>query len=224
MSRTKPILAAALLAFLASGARAAEKHDPAAKGGCEHCDKEKAAAAQKAPPSGAVDAKVVVVDKQLQDQDGAKVRFGKDVVGGGVVVVDFVFTNCTTICPVLSAKFTRIQSLLGDRVEKGVKLVSMSLDPVRDTPDRLKAYGAKYHAGKAWSFLTGPKQDVDDVLKGLGAYVPNFYDHPPMVLVGDGKSGRWVRINGFPDPQRILSVVDEMLASRKPTTARADRP
>jgi cytochrome oxidase Cu insertion factor (SCO1/SenC/PrrC family) len=120
---------------------------------------------------------------------------------------------------VLSAKFTRIQALLGDRADQGVKLVSVSLDPGRDTPEKLKAYGAKYQAGKSWTFLTGPKQDVDDVLKGLGAYVPNFYDHPPMVLVGDGKTGRWVRINGFPDPKRILSVVDEMLASRPPTTA-----
>ena len=213
--------AAAILA-LAGAARAEEaKHaEGEKKGGCAHCDKEKAKAAEKKAPTQG-DARVTLVDRVLLDQDGKKVRFVKDVVGSDVVAVDFVFTHCTTICPVLSAKMVRLQQLLGDRLGKGVKLVTMSLDPARDTPERMKACGAKFKAGPHWHFLTGAPEDQEEVLKGLGAWVANIYEHPPMILVGNGKTGRWVRVNGFPDPKKVVELVDELQGVKKPATAQA---
>ena len=211
--------AAALLALLlALPAQAAG--EAGAKEGCSHCDAEKARAAQKRPASAA-DAAVTVVDRELRDQDGRAVRFARDVVGKDVVVMDFVFTHCTTICPVLSSKMARLQQLLGDRLGKGVRLASLSLDPVRDTPERLKAWGAKFKAGPHWQLVSGRQQDQEAVLRGLGAYVADYAQHPPMILVGDGRSGRWVRVNGFPDPQKVVALVDELMAARKTTTARA---
>jgi len=219
------LAAAAGLLVYATPARAGEEHQAAAKGGdpkagCAHCDKEKAEAAARMAPAQA-EAKVTVVDRALLDQDGKTVRFGKEVVGGDVVVMDFVFTHCTTICPVLSAKMVRLQGLLEARLGKGVKLVTMSLDPLRDTPALMKAWGAKFKNGPNWHFITGKQEDQEAVLKGLGAYVANVAEHPPMILVGDGKTGRWVRINGFPDPKKVAALVEEMLASRKPATAQA---
>lgn len=210
--------AAALAALLlARPALAADK-----EAGCAHCDAEKVKAEQKRAATAATVA-VTVVDRELRDQQGRPARFARDVVGGDVVVMDFVFTHCTTICPVLSAKMARVQQLLGERLGKGVKLVSLSLDPVRDTPERLKAWGAKFKAGPHWQLVTGRQEDQEAVLKGLGAYVADFTQHPPMILVGDGRSGRWVRVNGFPDPQKVVGLVEEMLASRKSTTARAGK-
>jgi protein SCO1/2 len=210
-------LAAGLLAQ-ASPARAADDHKgKEAKAGCAHCDKEKAEAAAKKAP-GQAETKVTVVDRVLQDQDGKSVRFGKDVIGSDVVVMDFIFTNCTTICPVLSAKMVRLQSLLGPRLGKGIKLVTMSLDPLRDTPARMKDWGAKFKSGPNWHLITGPQEDQEAVLKGLGAYVANVAEHPPMLLVGNGKTGRWVRINGFPDPQKVVALVDELQSGKKATT------
>jgi len=218
-----PLRAAAALTalLLALPAQAAVKGE-GAKEGCVHCDADKAKAAEKrAAVSG--DATVSVVDRELRDQRGRPVRFARDVVGGDVVVMDFVFTHCTTICPVLSAKMARVQQLLGDRLGKGVRLASLSLDPVRDTPERLQAWGAKFKAGPHWQLVTGRQEDQEAVLKGLGAYVADFAQHPPMILVGDGRSGRWVRVNGFPDPQKVVALVEELLASRKSTTARAGK-
>lgn len=216
------LLAAAGAMVLAGPARAADDHKgKEAKAGCAHCDKEKAEAAAK-KPAGQAEAKVTLVDRVLQDQDGKSVRFVKDVVGQDVVVMDFIFTHCTTICPVLSAKMVRLQSLLGARLGKGVKLVTMSLDPLRDTPARMKEWGAKFKAGPSWHLVTGPQEDQEAVLKGLGAYVANVAEHPPMLLVGNGKTGRWVRINGFPDPQKVVALIDELQAGRKAaTTAQA---
>ena len=219
--RPTRILALALAAALAPAARAGEAEG--AKAGCSKCPPAPARAEARTGAAALAAVEVKVVDRPLLDQHGARLRFAKDVVGDDVVVMDFVFTTCTTICPVLTAKFARLQAELGERLGRGVKLVSVSLDPVRDTPERLLAFGAKHRAGPHWSFLTGAKDDVDEVLKGLGAYVADFGAHPPMVLVGDGRTGRWLRVNGFPDPKRIVELVDELRPAGKPVPARGER-
>lgn len=153
-------------------------------------------------------------DRTLVTQDGEEVRFVSDVIGDNIVVMDFVYTTCTTICPVLTALFTQVQGQLGEELDNGVVMVSMTVDPVRDTPQRLKAYAAKNGAADGWVWLTGPKPTVDDVLTGVGAYSVNFEDHPSMVLVGDGRTGEWRRLFGFPNPDRIMEVVKDLQQRR----------
>lgn len=160
-------------------------------------------------------AEVDLRDRPLLTQHGEEVMFVSDVIGDNIVVMDFVYTTCTTICPVLSALFTQVQDKLGDQVGDDVMLVSMSVDPVRDTPQRMKAYSAKHRAGDGWLWLTGAKPVVDEVLVGVGAYTTNFEDHPTMVLIGDGRTGVWKRLFGFPNPDRIVSVVNDLRAARK---------
>lgn len=165
--------------------------------------------------SSAQSAEVDLRDRPLVTQHGQEVMFVSDVIGNDIVVMDFVYTTCTTICPVLSALFNQVQKKLGDDIGNGVTLVSMSVDPIRDTPQRMKAYSAKHNAGDGWLWLTGPKPVVDDVLVGLGAYTTNFEDHPTMVLIGDGRTGEWRRLFGFPNPDRIVRVVNDMRERRK---------
>lgn len=164
--------------------------------------------------SAAESADVDLRDRPLLTQHGDEVLFVTDVIGDDIVVMDFVYTTCTTICPVLSALFTQVQTKLGEEVGNGVTLVSMSVDPVRDTPQRLKAYSAKHRAGEGWLWLTGAKPVVEDVLVGVGAYTTNFEDHPTMVLIGDGKTGEWQRLFGFPNPDRIVRIVNELREQR----------
>lgn len=206
-----PVLCACLLAAPAvrAGEPGADQADPHA-----HC-KEMAAAAEKAPAAPGTATEVKVVDAPLLDQDGRALHFKSDVLGDRLVVMNFIYTTCTTVCPILSAKFTRLQRTLGDRVGREVFLVSVSIDPTRDTPPRLKAYAAKHKAGPGWIHLTGRKDDVDELLKGLGAYTANFVEHAPMLLIGDGRTGRWARLNGFPTPEQVISQIDDLLASRR---------
>jgi protein SCO1/2 len=194
---------AALLAFLTT---AVADEDPHAK--------HRAMMQQKSEPA-VESADIDLRDRMLVDHNGQDVQFVTDVVGDNIVVMDFVYTTCTTICPVLSALFTQVQQKLGDEVGNDVWLVSMSVDPVRDTPQRLKAYSAKHRAGDGWLWLTGPKAEVDDVLIGLGAYTSNFEDHPSMVLIGDGKTGEWKRLFGFPNPDRIVQIVNDLRERRE---------
>lgn len=157
---------------------------------------------------------ITLPDTALVTQNGEQVRLSSDVVGGRIVVIDFIYTTCTTVCPVLSAILSQVQGRLDGRIGGDVMLVSISVDPVRDTPARLKAYADRLRAGDGWVWLTGDKQAVDGVLEQLGAYSPNFEDHPSMVLVGDPASGDWARYLGFPSSDQIVAKVDQLSAAR----------
>ncbi len=153
-------------------------------------------------------------DLELVTQDGKQVKFKSDVIGDKLVAINFIYTSCTTICPISSAIFTQLQELLGERQGKEVILISMSIDPVRDIPRRMQKEAEKFKAKPGWTYLTGKKGNVDQVLRGLDAYYSDYTQHPPMVMVGDGKTGRWKRYFGFPHPENLLTMIDELRAAR----------
>jgi protein SCO1/2 len=165
-------------------------------------------------PADAPSVKVRLLDLPLSDQDGHSLRFASEAVGKSVVAINFVYTSCTTLCPLTSATFKNVQSRLKNRLGKDVRLISMSLDPVTDTPARLKAYAARYKAGPGWLWLTGEPGNMKQVLTGLGAYTASIQEHPPQVLVGDGASGQWTRFNTLPGPDRIRAAVEQYLKAR----------
>ncbi|MBI2276151.1 MAG: SCO family protein [Dechloromonas sp.] len=164
-------------------------------------------------------------DSALIDQDGRTQRLVSEVMGDKVIVASFVYTSCTTICPVVSTLFSQVQDKLGGLLDQQVRLLSLSVDPARDTPARLKSYAESHGARPGWLWLTGQQPDVTAALKGFGTYTANFKDHPVVIMIGDGKSGQWVRYYGFQDPERLAAQVREVLAARRPAvvvTARKD--
>jgi len=189
-----------------------------------HEDHHKGHAAAKKAPEQEVEGKpaqVKLLDITLADQDGKKVRLKTDVIGDRVVVVDFIYTTCTFVCPILSAILSQLQEPLKERLGKDVALVSISVDPTTDIPPRLKEYAARYEARPGWIFLTGAKPDVDEILRGMGAYTADSTQHPTMVLVGEGQKGGWTRFYGFPSPEQLLEKVNELSAARRPNLPQA---
>lgn len=202
-----------LLALPFSRARAAEGHP---HGQHQHAgaaaDEHEHHAAPAAKPSESIALKLP--DSVLTDQDGRKLRLVSELMGDRIIVASFVYTNCTTICPVVSTLFSQTQDKLGDLLERKVRLVSLSVDPARDTPARLKAYAATHGAKPGWYWLTGAPADVTATLQGFGTYTPNFKDHPVVIMIGDAKSGKWIRYYGFQNPDRLAAKVREVLAAR----------
>lgn len=156
-------------------------------------------------------------DVKLLDQNSRERSLRSDVIGDRIVVMDFVYTSCTTVCPVVSAIMGEVQQKLGGRVGREVALVSLTVDPVRDTPARLRDYARSRGAGAGWSWLTGSTTAVNDTLKGLGTWTPNFEDHPVVMMVGDGRSGKWTRFYGFADPAMLVAQVESLIAARAAT-------
>jgi len=159
-------------------------------------------------------AKMAIPDVELLDQDGRKVRFYSDLVKGKTVAVNFIFTTCTTICPPLGATFARLQRELGARAGRDVRLISVSVDPATDTPERLKAWGAKFHAAEGWTLVTGPKPQVDELLRALGAATGSPADHTPTVLIGNDAAGQWTRAYGLARPSVLVGLIDDAAAGR----------
>ena len=155
-----------------------------------------------------------IPDTPVLDQDGKRLNFYTDLVKGKAVAINFIFTTCTTICPPLTATFRRVQVDLGEHVGRDVHLISVSVDPTTDVPERLKDFAAKFKAGPGWTFVTGEKTEIDALLKALGAAVADKNDHTPMILVGNDAVGYWTRTYGLAPPSALVRVISEA-ASRK---------
>ena len=161
---------------------------------------------------GDADKPAQIPDTTVYDQDGKRLRFYSDLVKGKTVAINFIFTTCTTICPPLTATFRKVQQELGDRVGRDVQMISISVDPTTDVPDRLRAFSAKFHAGPGWTFVTGDKQEITLLLKALGANVGDKNDHSPMVLVGNDSVGYWTRTYGLAPADTLAKVITDAAA------------
>jgi protein SCO1 len=106
-------------------------------------------------------------DFDLIDQDGRPLRLTD--LRGSLVLLDFVFTHCTGPCPILTSTHVALQRRLPPALRARVHFVSISLDPARDTPEALRRYALARGADlSSWSFLTGPVERVDAVLRAYG--------------------------------------------------------
>jgi len=95
--------------------------------------------------------------------------FTDKLVEGKILVVDFFFTRCTTICPRMSVQMQQLQLKLDDAAYKDVVFLSHTVDPENDTPEVLDAYARKLQADTTrWKFLTGNKTDI--YLQGAEGY------------------------------------------------------
>ena len=138
----------------------------------------------------------VVPAVTLANQDGKKVNLKTFLKQDKVVIMDFIFGTCTTICPVLSASFVNFQNKLGAEASR-VSLVSISIDPEHDTPKVLKKYLSKYRAKPGWDFFTGSREDIDKVMNAFDAYVSDKMQHYPLTFIYSPVQDRWFRIDGL---------------------------
>ena len=153
-----------------------------------------------------------IPDVSLVDQEGEEVRFYSDLVADKVVAMNFIFTTCTTVCPPMGAIFGKLQQDLGERAGRDVHLISVSVDPVTDTPDRLKAWSERFGARPGWTLVTGDKPEVDKLLKSLEVFTPDFADHSPTALIGNARAGSWKRTYGLAPAATLAQLIDEMIA------------
>ncbi len=160
------------------------------------------------------DRKMVIPDVEVLDQNGNALHFYSDLIKGKTVAINFIFTNCTTICPPLAATFARVQKDLGDKTGRDVHFISISVDPLTDTPERLKAWGAKFKAGDGWTFVTGEKQEVDKLLNALGASVSRREDHSPTVIVGNDLKGVWTRTYGLTRSAQMEGLIMDVIEGK----------
>ena len=146
-------------------------------------------------------------DVELVDQDGHKLRFYTDVLKGKTVVINAFFATCTAVCPPMTRNIAEVQKALGDRVGKDIFLISISVDPETDTPERLKEYARKFSARPGWAFLTGKKENVDWALYKLGQYVENKNEHTTILIIGNEATGLWKKAFALAKAEELVQIV-----------------
>jgi protein SCO1 len=155
-----------------------------------------------------------IPDVVLVNQEGEPVHFYEDLVKDKVVAIDFVFTTCKGICPALGAAYASLRRALDKSGGGEVSLISISIDPAIDTPERLKAWSGQFGAGHGWTLLTGEKQRVDQLLKALQVFTADKNSHSPLILIGDASAGQWRRVNGLAEPQKLAEMLVDLQRAR----------
>lgn len=154
-----------------------------------------------------------VADVLVRDQSGRSRHFHRDLVQGRLVAINFVFTRCTTVCPLLGARFAQVHKQLGDDAER-VSLISVSIDPANDTPQELARWSRAFGAAPGWSLVTGARADIDQLARSLGASAADPASHVPLVLLIDerGTPRPWRRLDGLADATVLTAALRDAMA------------
>jgi len=147
----------------------------------------------------------------LTNQAGKKFRF--NAASGKFVLVTFVYTTCPDVCPLFSAHFAAIQRAVAEEKRENYLLLSISTDPKRDTPAKMKAYAEAFKADfKHWQFLTGSQKDLSEVWKNFGVNVKDHgngqIQHTNLTTLIDAKGTR--RVDYFGDKWLVKEVLKDI--------------
>lgn len=152
-----------------------------------------------------------VPDVQLVRDDGKRVSLAQEMNDGRAVVLNFIFTTCSSFCPLSSQTFAEFQNRLGPAAAS-VHLMSISVDPEQDTPERLREYARKFGAGPGWQHYTGTLAASRATQRAFGAYRGDKMSHAPLTLIRAAGSKIWRRIEGFATPDDLLGEYHQVLA------------
>ena len=146
---------------------------------------------------------------ELVDQHGRTHRFYRDLLAGRKVLINFAFTTCTGVCPVMAQNLARVQEMLAKRGEK-VTILTITVDPENDTPAALARFAAKFKAGPGWHFLTGVPASVEAVLKRLGGQAKRPSEHTAKLLIGNTSTGMWLKTVATEPPETIVHLIEHL--------------
>jgi len=149
-------------------------------------------------------AEYLIPDVTMVREDGKSVNLAAELNDGRPVVLNFVYTSCTTICPMSSQVFEQFQGDLGGAPE-AVHLMSISIDPEQDTPVRLREYAVRFHALKGWDHYSGTLATSLAVQKAFNAYRGDKMSHIPLTLTRAAPGKPWVRFDGFARAEDLLA-------------------
>jgi protein SCO1/2 len=112
---------------------------------------------------------------------------------GKILLINFFFTSCDNLCPLATENLVQVRELLGDRVGRDIRMVSISLQPEHDTPEVMAEYAAAHGIGPGWLLLTGARDDIEILRRRLG-----FFDIDPEVDADPDQHIGTVRIANEP--------------------------
>ena len=148
---------------------------------------------------------------ELVRDDARKVRLDAEISDGRPVVLAFIYTSCTTVCPLTSQTLATLQDKLGAARDR-VHIVSISIDPEQDTPARLREYARTFHAGPEWRHYTATLAASQMAQRAFDVYRGNKMDHAPAILIRSAPEADWVRLDGFATAEQVMAELPPQLS------------
>jgi cytochrome oxidase Cu insertion factor (SCO1/SenC/PrrC family) len=151
---------------------------------------------------------VQLPDVKVFTQSGEQVNFYTDLIKDKVVLLSFFFSSCTYVCVMQGANLSKVQALLGERLGKDVFLISISMDPEKDTPQKLKYWSRSFGAKSGWTIVSSNTPEMNRMLKAFTGYNPGPKDmHMSLVFIGNDKTGAWMTTDGLTDPGDLATLI-----------------
>lgn len=150
-------------------------------------------------------------DLPLLTHDGRELRFYSDLLKDHVVLIQSFYTNSQWTTPQQNQVLIRLQDMLGEHLGRDVLIISITVDPERDTVEALRDYAAKLESRPGWIFLTGKKENVDWVNHRLGQYVEDLEEHKGVYVLGNARTTLWMKVPMHGQPLDLYRAIQTLL-------------
>lgn len=144
---------------------------------------------------------------EVVSQDGKTYRFYDDLMKDKIFVINFIFTGCSQLCPLTTARLAAVQDQLGDAVGRDIFFYSISLDPMTDTPAKLKTFADSFKVKPGWLFLTGDLDGVKAIRDKLGERSRDKTEHRAIVIMANDKTGEWRKDSAMSEPEQLVETI-----------------
>jgi protein SCO1/2 len=163
----------------------------------------------------------------LTTHEGKQIRFYEDLAKDKKIAVNFMYTVCKGICPGMTANIQKVREDLAKEGVDDICFVSVSIEPDKDTPERLAAYmevnGIENKPGMCpWIFLTGDIQDIDYLRKSMGVYDLNpeidedRTQHGGVITFGNDRTNWWCASPALQRTEKLKEVILRITRDRTP--------
>lgn len=149
-------------------------------------------------------------DVSMVREDGQRVSLKDALSDARPVLMSFIYTDCTAICPLISQTMAQFQGMLGAN-QDAVQIISISIDPEQDTPAKLADYASHYGAGSSWHHYTGTLKESVTAQMAFNVYRGDKMNHTPVYLLRSKPGAPWIRLDGFAKAEQLFEQYQKMI-------------
>lgn len=161
---------------------------------------------------------IKLLDHVMVDTQRRSMKLVSEAMGNHIVVMNFVYTDCKTVCPVSTGIMRAVYKQIEDSQElkDSVRMISLTLNPALDTPKKMRDFAEKYGFNEDnWLWLTGSSNAVNEALLGLRAYAADVTEHSSVILVGNPTDNHWTSFYQFPNADLIINRIHDYVDQQK---------
>jgi protein SCO1 len=195
------------------------EHNPApTRGTVSRSSRQEGAAPKLAPATASVgrlieidEVKALIPDARVFNQSGEHVHLYSDLIKGKVVLLSFFYTDCTYICNLQGEDFSKLQDELGARLGKEVFLISISMNPAGDTPQKLGSWAKAFGIKPGWTLVSGNTPEINKMIEDFTGNRPGPKEiHSSVVFLGNDRTGEWAATDGLGGTKGLVKLLDRL--------------